>query len=299
MKKQVYFLAAAINALFFVSCKKDNQNSNTDGPRITTIEETQGAYVFYRFSFEYGGDGKINKIIVMTDSVPTSTYYNVSYSQNKIVMARSRIKDTTYLFLDANDRVVVRLRKSFQAPFNIPQQTLTFDTTHYEYNSSGLLVKETYGRLDTTWYPGTVQTMTIRTTGTTEHSFSGGDAIMVKTVVQRSIVTSNGSNINVTKRSTENTNTYGYTLSYPNETDFSNAAVLSELKLYTDLPLNKNYSHLPDKITNTYIDKDENGTIISSGTSTTAPRFTYNANGFIDTKSNPPLTLGTMKFVYE
>jgi hypothetical protein len=92
--------------------------------------------------------------------------------------------------------------------------------------------------------------------------------------------------------------TYQYAKSYSNKTDFSNAIILNMINPLSMAPINKNYSHLPDKNTANTIEKDQNGAVVHNFTSSVERQFTYNSYGFVATSSDVTLPDQKTTFIY-
>jgi YD repeat-containing protein len=257
--------------------------------------------------------GKIRQISSKLDNAPSpEILYNILYNSNSpneiivavpaIVTNGNEITDTTHLFLDGNNRVTKRIRLAFEtyyAPQNLPKRTYTFDTTTYEYDGAGLLIKETRGGIDSTWFnPGTVETTNTRTTGESTYTNTNGDLKLVISLTHTTTITRAGSNTFIDIHGSKGNLSFQYVQLYPNKTDFKNAAVLNQLELFGDLPMNKNYQHLPSYSQLVYQELDQFGATISGHTTATSNQFTHNYYGFVETKMDPASPDAKVTFVY-
>ncbi len=315
MKKNSTLVVPIIFCLVSTSaCKKDKPPVNTDEVRLTGLNtKVNGGTSTLHISFVYDPDGKIRQITSRLDNAASpNILYNVLYSANNpneivvavpaIVTSGNEITDTTHLFVDANNMVTKRIRLAFEgykAPQNLPKRTYTYDTTTYAYDGAGLLIKETRGSTDSTWFnPGIVETTNIRTTGESNYTNLNGDLKQVISLNHTSTTTRTGSNTLIEIRGSSGNLSLQYFQLYPNKTDFKNAAVLNELKLFGDLPMNKNYQHLPSYTQLIYQELDQFGATIGGHTSATNNQFAYNYYGFVESKMDPAVPQGKVTYVY-
>ena len=315
MKKYSTLVGPIIFCLVSTSaCKKDKPVVNPDEVRLTGLDtKVNGGTSTLHISFVYDPNGKIRQITSRLDNAASpNILYNVLYNANNpneivvavpaIVTIGNEITDTTRLFVDGNNMVTKKIRFAFEgykAPQNLPKRTYTFDTTTYEYDGAGLLIKETRGGIDSTWFnPGIVETTNIRTTGESAYTNTNGDLKKVISLNHTTTTTRVGSNTIIEIRGSSSNFSLQYNQLYPNKTDFKNAAVLNQLNLFAGLPMNKNYQHLPSYTQLIYQELDQNGGTISGYTSFSNNQFAYNYYGFVESKIDAAAPQGKVTYVY-
>jgi len=286
-------LAISLFVFFFLTACKKNKDFNPDEVRLTGVDIPSTNGDIAHIVFEYNSAGKISSVRSAMNSDAPAAIFDVLYSGNEIILAKPEqnssgivLRDTTRLIID-NNRVQKRIEYSFaefKAPSNIPQRTFTYDTVIYEYDATGLLKKTVQSRRDTTWFnPGSVQTNTETRHGTETYTNTNRNLTAIDGVIDFSTVSQQNGQTYISKRSTVNTTTFQYTKNSANKMDFSNAAIVNELALFTNAPLNPNYANLPDKQSFTYTEKDDNGTVVSTQTFDASFLFDYNSYGFLKT----------------
>ena len=174
------------------------------------------------------------------------------------------------------------------------------DTTAYTYSADGFLNSGLISNYDTVWYTtnGIPQTSVVRTQGTLTHTIAAGNLARSFEVDQIHQVDGSPTATVIKDMSNEITRTFDYAQSYSNKTDFSNAAIATATTWFSEAPVNKNYQNLPDKISEVYITKDQNGTIIGNYPSEITYQFTYNADGLLLTNINTVRPGRVMSYVY-
>jgi hypothetical protein len=187
--------------------------------------------------------------------------------------------------MDGAGHPLKRIKTSIDifSPPNNPQYTYTTDTTVYEYNN-GLLAKTTGSKYDSVWFqpPGSgIQTNVTKAISNAFYINAGNKLIQITRNSSSMGVVINSTGIHNYPLTTVETYTFGYTKRYSNQTDFTNATLLSELELIFDpmYPINKAYSNFPDQVVYA-ITKNSSGQIITDG-STTNVTIGYNRYGFI------------------
>ena len=299
-------LILLLNAIcfFFLSCKKND--INTEEVRLTAIE-TQFAGGSNRIAIEYNSSGKIVKLTSQSASQPLVTLFNVSYNGNEITMVvpevingLARVTDTLRLTTDRNGRVQTKIRVSSQEYFANPQRTYIYDTVLYEYDVAGLLAKELHYNKDSTWFNPSagLRNSVSRTIGTAIYTNSNGNLTSINEVSDFTATTLDRGNIYLAKTNTVTVTMFEYTKAFKNKTDFSNAAILNELRFLSGAPLNKNYANLPEKTTITSTTKDGSGTIISNQSSTGSWSLSYNDYGFLSGRNNPAVSTEKTTYIY-
>ena len=282
---RIFFLIFVL--LFFLSCKKSGDSVAT---RLLRIESTDyNGNVLYT---EYGYDhqDRISTITEHTNNEQPAAPVTISYQGNEAVLHSFPEIDPVYnqstevhLTLDANGRMVKRIEYTYYVAKTSPLQPpekFRYDTLLCEYDASGLLKKTTESRYDSTWADSTTNSITrlsfTRNYTTDAGNVTGSDEYAVYPVITRKagVTTMSGG-------SSEYHNVFRYTKSFPNKTDFKNAAVLNEYGLYYELWLNVSNQNMPDQAIRSTVDKDINGAVIFSFTSTIDIERSYNTDGLL------------------
>lgn len=298
-------ITAIIFTSGFLSCNKDKNNIDQDDVRVLAIEGAPGLSnkPSMRLSFDYDQLGRIESVFIEGDSIVLTKLYAIKYLSNEIIMLGHA--DTIQLMTDANGNVSRRIW-AHHYQYQLGPGYLLFrydiDTTFSEYNTEGLLVKETYTYWDTSWNNvDALKTDMSHYTANISYTNSGNDLTNVKHRSEMISFHHTPSGTDIYKRSWEYGNSFGYTKAYGNNTDFSNAGVLNQLTgFFWGLmpPLDKNYAHFPDQISWSSIERDENGNIVRSDNGTLSDEFTYDSNSFLLTRTDPNLPMGKVKFIY-
>jgi len=277
-----------------LSCNKNKEEIKVTELRLIGIEY-KNANNFSRTNLEYDASGRITRITYQQNEIATHTQFDISYANNEIVMAQpamsnanSDVADTIRLFLDANNRVIKRINHFFfevKGPANPPQRTYTYDTTLYEYDAAGLPTKEIYTKKDSTWFNnGQVATYFYFTSGVTTYTSSNGNITSSNYSDKMTLTTTLPTNTYTQYRTNTTSKTFQYAKKYPNNTDFSNAAVLRELNVFSDLPFGSYSPYLPNMLTSSSVQKDGNGVIMSTDDFSTTYDFSYNAFRFVSSR---------------
>ena len=286
------------------SCTKDKSTVPTPGEmnRLTGIEFKSQANI-YQYSLEYDATGKISRITYQSQQEPRTTLYNISYGTNSIQLARPAFRspavsiyDTIRLIMDGYYNILERTQFRFvetKAPDNIPGKTFLFDTTRFEYNY-GMLLSLTHNKFDTSWSkgnaPGAEESKANRLNEVANYIIDGNKLLGVTSISDVSKITYKNSGVTTTLNDEELTIAFEYAKSYPNKTDFSNCAVLNELHLFaSEMPFNKSWSLLPDKVKRLKTIKLKDGTVISTTNEAAGHEFTFNSNGYLVTKKDPSI----------
>ena len=183
-----------------------------------------------------------------------------------------------------------------KGPANPPQRTYTYDTTLYEYDAAGLPTKEIYTKKDSTWFNiGQVATYFYFTSGVTTYTSSNGNITSSNYSDKMTLTTTLPTNTFTQFRTNTTTKTFQYTKSFPNNTDFSNSAVLKELNIFTDLPFGSHSPYLPSMVTSASVQKDGNGVIMSTDDFSNTYDFSYNAFRFVSSRVD---AFSKVKYLY-
>ena len=301
---RIYIL---ISGLFiFCSCKKSNESAAT---RLLRTESTDyNGNVFYS---EYGYDNqdRITMITNHENSEQSAIAVTISYNGNEAVLLSHPDIDPLYnrttevhLTLDANGRTLKRIEYTEDLSKPVPAPgagKFTKDTLLSEYDADGLLNKTTESRYDSTWSDPTSFSAR-RLTATATYTNEGGNLTSFNEYAVYPVNSVSGGIVTVSGGTSEYHNVFRYTKSFANKNDFKNAAVLNEYALYYELLLNINYKNMPDQVIRNTTDKDINGAVIFSGTSTIDIERIYNTDGLLSSvnvlSQNTPYT--TIKYFY-
>jgi hypothetical protein len=299
MKTSARLLALAI-ILIFSSCEKVSEpappvTGEEATVRLKGIDEPGPFGSSLKRRFVYDTMGRIIQVMSQIDSNAFAVDFDIIYNGNEIIMASpthhvsyATTTDTTSLYLDATKRVVLRTRKTFvELKTSIPiERKYQYDTTFYEYDTEGLMKKEIYHNTDSTWYdhPVSPSSVIIRSTAVKDYTNLDGNVVRTSEISTMTTVTRQDGALNTSAESLETTKAYEYPGAFPNKTDFTNAIILHDMALF-DFPFNANYRNLPEVFRSTYIQKDQNGTIVSTDQSDYSQQFTFNSSGFLATKS--------------
>lgn len=285
----------------FSSCKKDKGPAPIPGGenRLSGIEmKVQGNS--YKYTLTYDGQGRIEKVSHAYNSEPSTILFDVSYDASDIILARPMYEDPSVQIMDTirinqdldgnvRSRMQYRFVKSI-APNGDESRTYIHDTTICEYNAEGLLINLMHNLQDSTWMFGNGGDETkkvIRKVELADYTIEGNTLASVNRRGDVFETTYADSDTTTVITIEEATIVFDYTKAYPNKIDFSNAAVLNELHAFTDLPLNKKYTYLPNRVHTTKTRKNKDGVVFSTTSVATQNDFTFNANGYAVSKEDP------------
>lgn len=299
--KQNTALLSLLSLLFFIACKKEEVQANTDDIRLKEIEtiyrDGQKGYE----TIEYDASGRISKISSRLNNGPVLSLFDVTYSNNEIRLiylqsntAAKKTSDTIWLVLDNKQRILQRRSHRYLAVVSLqepPQNRYTYDTTNFEYDAAGLLKKQNWSLRDSLWSNnGMIRIYNTYATSTTNYTIQGDKVVNANVSGNREIQLRHSGSLSISNYSHTSKHTYHYTKAYPFKTDFSNAAVLNEMNFFNSVGFSKSHAFIPNMIETSAEDKDGNGTITSSDNYTINQHYTYNSYGFIASRtddSNP------------
>ena len=296
MKRQFVFFSLTTFTISVVACKKDKQ-FKPEEVRLVGADVYSDNGVQHEI-IDYNADGKITKISFQFNNDAPKTRFGVSYSGNEIIIVEppvinnaTELRDTVRLQLNPNGTISKRIHSSFfevKPPTAEAQRTYVKDTTLYQYDIEGLLARKTLSKQDSTWTtnPAVPPTSVIFTNEMTDYTVVNRNVTAANTTRNTLIVSRTPTRVFTSSNSGTTNSIFEYSKAYPNKTDFSNAAILDEMDLFTLRPMYKEYSLLPTKLTESYTDKDQNGAVISSGTYSTDYIFEYNFFGLVSSVRN-------------
>lgn len=293
-------------SLFLFSCKKSSDSVAT---RLLRTESTD--YNGNVFHSEYGYD-KMDRITTITEyenNEPPAVAVTISYHANEAVLLSFPDDDPVYnqnkevhLTLDANGRMLKRIEYTQNQSRSVVIPTagnFKKDTLLCEYDATGLLQRTTGSRYDSNWSEPTYYSAR-RITDTATYTNDAGNLIKIDEYAVYPVHSNQGGVITVSGGTSEYHNEFRSAKSFPNKTDFKNAAVLNEYAQYYELPLNINYKNMPDQMIRNTTDRDINGAVVFSGISTIDIERAYNSDGLLSSVNvlshNTPYT--TINYFY-
>jgi hypothetical protein len=311
VKKILNFLAVLV---CLASCKKDKEVINPDDVRIIKTKSVGPNNDVTYGSFDYDQQGRITKYSGYTNTQPPTAYQEISYSGNNEVIIKEPGVNNSSLISTAETRYIINaqnrpLKKihtevlEFFAPANIPQKTFINDTTVYEFDGAGLLLKTTRSRRDSIRSqssPVNWQVNIDLTSSVANYTNTSGN--VTKIITRENIVNRVYNSISglSSKQTVDEEIIYAYDKNYVNKTDFKNALILTELNIpYIEYyPLNALYKNAPNKIAITTVRKDENGNPISSGSVATNYLAGFNGYGFLSSFNTSPASPFNIELIY-
>lgn len=295
-----------ISGLFMVfSCKKTNETAT----RLLRTESTDyNGNVFYS-EYGYDNQGRITTITNHENSDQPSVAVTISYNNGEAVLLSHPDTDPLYntttevhLTLDANGRMLKRIEYTQNQSRSVVIPTagnFKKDTLLCEYDATGLLQRTTGSRYDSNWSEPTYYSAR-RITDTATYTNDAGNLIKIDEYAVYPVHSNQGGVITVSGGTSEYHNEFRSAKSFPNKTDFKNAAVLNEYAQYYELPLNINYKNMPDQMIRNTTDRDINGAVVFSGISTIDIERAYNSDGLLSSVNvlshNTPYT--TINYFY-
>ncbi len=301
--------------LFVLSCKKENTKTpSTIDPKPDTIPDNTAplrlmslqrvnddSTVLTVLSFLYDGSGRVTGISTGSNSGTSMT--KISYNGNQAVYAHPASNpfpgiystDTILFTIDSHNRALKRIEYSYfenDDTASTPHIFKTFisDTTTYEYDTAGLLTKETRVVKDSTlWIDnGAIHlNLYLHNTIANYHNSEGN---IVE--IDQHTVTAPGNQTEDKKV------TFVYNNAYHNHAALTNPAVMNEMNLFYDWPLNDAYKNMPDKMTTDIVDKDGTGNIVYTKNSVYTLDLAFDANGYLDTYFDSNSAGGKWHYLY-
>jgi len=281
--------------ILFSACKKDQPISGEN--HLVKITHTDGS-VTSKHEFGYDASGKLIKKTYAENGNPPRVQNEITYTGNEVAISYldepSYFRRDTRYQLDAHDRPVKRIFSYFDSlPVPLgPQKDFATDTTTYEYDVNGYLMRYTGVSKDSVRYygsPGVLDVQSNTFTYTTIYEIDAGNLKSVKKTSQQQHVTANYPGLPYSfQRIIEETTVFYYDKKYPNHLDFRNAFLFTELNVlpFSSYVPNPGYLNYPNKAVTTKITKDANGVVLSTDVFTEEPNLNFDTNGYLLTLTN-------------
>jgi hypothetical protein len=156
--------------IFFACSKSKPTEEKKDVSEIHRRRPGSADSIFY--TIHYNNADQITKIdLAVPATNQANTFFDVAYSGNEILMTQPVLNtssqtrtDSIHLIMEGNNRLVKRIQHSYvRQPSGVNNNWYYFDdTTSYQYNPDGFLVKEIQSHVDSNWYGGSSQTIIYR-----------------------------------------------------------------------------------------------------------------------------------------
>ena len=274
-------------SLLLFSC---NKSGNSVSTRLMKTESTSYTGDILHTEYGYDMSGRITSITEYVNSAAPAVVVTIQYNANEATLISHPDNEPTMdqtreviLTLDADGKLLKRIGYTHGVSKTTspqPAELFSYDTLVCTYDAAGLLENETGSRYDSTWVNPTF-TQATRFHSTTSYNSANGNLVSSDEYVTYPITTRDDGIVTVAGGSSEYHNVFGYSKAYPNKMDFTNAAVLNEFRLYYEPLLNSNYNNMHNQMVSNNTDKDINGTVVYSGTSTVDIERTYNTDGLL------------------
>ena len=308
MKKSISLFAIfAFSIFIFTACGKKDVLQVQD-LKLLKIESTSGTGTS-SINLQYNSAGRIVKVTSTgTDAPNTTTIFEVVYSGPEIILIRppvsnsnTELSDSIYLKVDASGKLSRRIESVFFESTLSPnhQRSFTVDTIWYQYDAASHLTKEIRSYHDSTWFDnGNISISNLITTGVKDYIINGNNL----EAINYSDTTKSKGPPNFTDYHTLWTSTTTHTFTYarqnPFTTDFSNAAVLNEINLFTQVPVIGNFAMLPTKTDFSSSQKDTNGAVFSSDNGSHEDQFTYSFTRLVSTNTSSMNPTAIQRYIY-
>jgi hypothetical protein len=315
MKSLNLFILAGF-ILFASSCKKESTTTNTPPPVVNPTPDTTNTSKYrlmaverrkddstlvYSIGFQYDASGRITRVF-SPENNPQGILATIKYNGNEAVFSHPASNplpgifstDTIWFTLDSENKALKRIEHVYTQNDDTlgshPLRDYSFDTTTYEYNASGQLQKATQQLRDSTiWINNSVISMTnVLYSSIINHQISGGNVVAINKVT----LATPGNN------HSEKNVSFEYNNSYANNVAFSNPAIMNEMNLFYEWPLNNNYKNMPDKMTVETFGIDNLGNKFNSISATYLLGLTFDKNGYLGSYFDSNYTGGKWYYLY-
>jgi hypothetical protein len=273
--------------LILFSCAK---STDADVTKLLRTEATDYNGNILYTEYNYDHNERITIIRHAEYNGQPADTITVSYNGNEAILLSFPKDDPVYkktkevrLALDANGKMLKRIAYTHGISM-LPAVYLTerfiYDTLTAAYDAAGFLKETKEGLYDSTRVDPSYYNVRNLSSTVTYTTISGNVTKSDEFAVYPGIMHQADTNI-ISGGSSEYHSVFSYTKSFPNKTDFRNAAVLNEYRDYYEAFLDINYKNMTDQVVQSSTDKDINGTIIFSGGSTVDITRSYNTEGLL------------------
>lgn len=250
--------------LFATACTKDSPEDKESRLIEARITDANGDVASAKFTYDQMGrmnsySYSDNTIHVKSATI-TYTGNNILISFKELVQNEITFNSTIRYICNDNKMPIQRIQyDSLHVADELEQITVQTDTSHYQYDASGLLLTMDGVSYDTTRFSAASEKNGHYSSERHRYNFaysnSGNliDHVTVSTNVTHAQKDQYGEHTDADYSSAKYT--IGYTQQYPNQIDASNAFLLSEFGVIYPrrFPLNSAYGLLPDNINLTQI----------------------------------------------
>lgn len=273
-----------------------NEFGDHEAGRLVRIEAW--SYTGYVLHTQYGYDkqGRITTITQYKDNEEPVVIVSITYNGNEAVLLSStEFNQNTKVVLTLTGSGLTQRRIEYTHKVSttndvLPSETFVYDTLVFEYDVLGFLTKTKGSRYDSTSWVNLARNQVRRVTTDGTYTVDSGNITASEDFIVYRVVTREENTSNLSGGSSERHSVFNYTKSYPNKTDFSNAAILNEYKQYHEAFLNINYLHMPDQVISTTIDRDLNDEVFFYIEVTRDMERVYNGNGLLSSVRIPEHT---------
>lgn len=247
--------------LLISSCKKTTTGSNQkEAPRLVKTKVEYGRDVYWN-AIDYDAEGRIVRITRSVNAQIQTYTYNITYSGNEVLIEHSLpissgfyTREVIKYTLDGNRQPVIRTKSLVEELGPNPsaqKYQLYTDTAYFQYNSEGLLLKKEGTHYDSVWQKISVVETFVKT-----QSFKADYVNANKNVsrIDEEVKTIQRFDTYQSPQSTaKNSFSFDYSRAETNKVDSKNAFLYEDFDIRPSLysTFNKNYSNIPNKITQT------------------------------------------------
>jgi YD repeat-containing protein len=288
--------------LFASACQKQNTISPTPTPIIQNPDTTKTDSVKFHLAafdersddssfinytgFEYDASGRI----IRGFSYNLATIFTVTYNGNEALMLLNipdigipglYNTDTIRFTLDADNNALKRVHYHYLhddgSSGSQPLTEYVYDTTDYEYDAAGLLKRETVRSRDSSIrnISGSISISNSYVDRVADFTVTDGNVTEIKSVWSQN------------NQTVEKTTTFEYSNAYPNHARLTNPAILMELHMFYDWPMNDKYKNIPENVVNKTVYTDAGGTVLNTIETSNPMSLLYGTDGYLTTLIDP------------
>ena len=288
-------------SIILFSCRRERINPDEIRMLKTTVGGPNGSKI--NTHFEYDNQGRIVRITRDIDNSNQKLIATISYNGNEATIvdtSKNEFDRTIKFVLNAENKPLQRIQieKWHFLAIDFEQKNFINDTTHYEYNSTGLLTRTRIINRDSVWSfhnanPSASNQISSSSITRTFQS-SNGNVISMSGAGTRFYRIINGNGTFIRNYVVEESISFDYTSGFKNQIDFKNAFILAEygghhLGVVTstapNIPifsfLNPGAKNVPNKSVMVIQETDNFGVQVERNSSTLDYKFFYNKYGFV------------------